>query len=196
MSSEMKRGAIIPAMLLMAGCGLFGTRDPEDPVQPSANFVPPTEPSIVFSNMANAFADLSSLNYAKSFSDSATAGRAFAFEPTPQAGSKYGVFLSWTKQAEVQYFDNFKSQLQSNSVPSLVLSFISQSVSSDSAQFEASYQLTVPHTKPNVAQSAQGRAQFSLQKDNTQSWVIWRWVDLANQTGDFTWSDLKGEFGQ
>ncbi len=146
--------------------------------------------------MASAFTDLSSLNYAKSFSDSATAGRFFVFEPTAQAASKYGAFLNWTKQAETQYFDNFKSQLVSNSVPSLVLNFTSQSVSSDSAQFEATYQLNIPHTKPNVSQSAQGRAQFYLRKDNIQNWVIWRWVDLANQPGDFTWSDLKGEFGQ
>lgn len=188
---------LFAGVLFLCGCGLFDTRGPEDPVQPSANFTPPTEPSLVFSNMSNAFNDLSSLNYGKSFSDSVTAGRSFVFEPTAQAASKYsGVFLNWSRQAEVRYFDNLKSQLQSSAVPSLTLSFTSQSVGSDSAQFEATYQLTVPHLKPNVAQTAQGRAQFYLRKDNVQNWVIWRWVDLAIQPGDFTWSDLKGEFGQ
>ncbi len=192
----------VPLFVLMglgfwcSSCDLFKTREPENPVQPSSTFVPPTEPSIVFSNMVNSFRDVNSLNYGKSFSDSTTAGRTFVFQPTSQAQAQYGVFLSWSRQSEQQYFDRMKSELQSSSVPSLVLSFLSQSVAGDSAQYEASYQLTVPHTRTGVSQSAVGKAQFYLRKDNVQNWVIWRWVDLANQPADFTWSNFKGEFGQ
>ena len=194
----MKAAILISVLLLLtsSSCGIFQTRGPENPVQASANFTPPTEPSIVFSNMENAFRDLNALNYQKSFSDTTAGGRAFVFEPTSQALSKYGVFLAWTKQSELQYFSNFETQLSQGGVPSLVLSFTSQNVGSDSALFEASYQLTIPHTKAGVSQGAQGHAQFYLRKDNFQNWAVWRWVDLANQAGDFTWSDFKGEFGQ
>jgi len=194
----MKTAVLTSGFLLIAcsSCGLFQTREPENPVQASANYVPPTEPSIVFTNMQSAFRDLNGLNYQKSFSDTSSGGPSFVFEPTSQALAKYGVFVSWNRQSELQYFNNFETQLTQGAVPSLVLSFTSQTVGSDSALFEASYQLTIPHTKVNVSQSAIGHAQFYLRKDNFQNWSIWRWVDLSNQSGDFTWSDFKGEFGQ
>lgn len=192
----------VPLFVLMGlgfwhtSCDLFTTREPENPVQPSSTYLPPTEPAIVFSNMVNSFREVNSLNYVKSFSDSSTSGRNFVFEPTSQAQGQYGVFFSWSRQSEQQYFDKIKSELQTSSVPSLVLNFLSQSVGADSAQFEATYQLAVPHTRASVSQSAVGRAQFYLKKDSFQNWVILRWVDLANQPSDFTWSTMKGEFGQ
>ncbi len=146
--------------------------------------------------MENAFLDKNSVNYRRSFSDSATAGRSFVFDPSPQALSKYGVFIGWDRQSEEQYFNTILSQLQPSGVPSLKFTFTAQSVSTDSAFFETTYQLVVPHTKTAVPQTALGRSQFFLVKDNVQNWVIWRWIDFANQQGDFTWSDLKGEFGQ
>ena len=191
----MTRFSLVLFVCFFSSC-IFDTRSPDNPAEPSANYKPPTEPPDVFTNMKNAFADKNALNYRKSFADSATAGRSFAFEATSQALSKYGVFLDWNRQSEEQYFNNISVQLQSLSAPSLLFSFTTQNVSTDSAFFEGSYQLTVPHTKASVPQTALGQAQFYLMKDNIQNWVIRRWVDLANQQGDFTWSDMKGEFGQ
>lgn len=183
--------------LLALTCNIFETRDPENPVQSSANFTPPTDVNIVFDNMTNAFKDLSSFNYIQSFSDSALSGRTFVFQPSSQAASEHsGVFAAWSRQSEQQYFDNFKTQLQPSSVPSLLLSFTSESITADSAIVEGTYQLTIPHTKPAVEQSASGRFQFFLFKDSREFWVVSRWTDLADQPGDFTWSDFKGVFGQ
>jgi len=190
------RSLFLALTLAFASSCIFDTRTPDNPAEPSANYKPPTEATDVFLNMANAFADKNVLNYRKSFADSATAGRSFAFEPTSQSLSKYGVFVGWSRQSEEQYFNNITVQLQPLSAPSLLFTFGTQSVSSDSAFFEGSYQLTVPHTKSSVPQISLGQVQFYLLKDNIQNWVIWRWVDLPNQQGDFTWSDLKGEFGQ
>lgn len=183
------------SLLFFSSC-IFKTREPENPAEPSANYKPPTVASDVFTNMANAFGDKNVVNYRSSFADSSTAGRSFVFEPSPQALSKYGVFLGWNRQSEEQYFNNIVAQLQPSAVPSLNLSFSTQSISTDSAFFEATYQLAVPHTRSLIPQTALGRAQFYLLKNSAQNWVIWRWVDLANQQGDFTWSDMKGEFGQ
>lgn len=192
----MVRLLFLPVFLFFASSCIFDTRTPDDPGEQSANYKPPTEASDVFVNMANAFTDKNALNYKRSFSDSATANRSFVFEPTSQALSKYGVFLGWGRESEGQYFNNITVQLQPFTVPSLQFNFTTQSVSTDSAFFEGSYLLTVPHTRAQVPQTAIGQAQFYLKKDNIQNWVIWRWVDLSNQQGDFSWSDVKGEFGQ
>jgi hypothetical protein len=186
------------AACIQFSCNIFETRDPEPPSQSSSNYVPPTDPSIVFSNMVSAFRDLNSLNYVKSFADSSTSDRSFSFEPTPQAKLKYGgVFLTWTRQSEQQYFENLRSNIPSGSSATLTFDVLNaQSLQSDSAQYEATYRLNVQHSLPNVPTLASGRAQFFLIADRSRNWVIWRWVDLAANPNDFTWSDLKGEFGQ
>jgi hypothetical protein len=148
--------------------------------------------------MANAFRDLNSLNYLKSFADSSTSGRGFSFEPTPQAKVKYtGVFLLWNRQSEQQYFDNLRSKITSGSAAVLVFQTLSaQSLQSDSAQYEATYSLTVPHTVAAVPKVVSGKAQFFLLADRSRNWVIWRWIDLPTGTSNAAWSDLKGEFAQ
>jgi hypothetical protein len=189
-------GLVLAVSLI--GCDIFDTRDPEPPSQSSSSYVPATEPSLVFTNMSNAFRDLNSLNYLKSFADSATAGRGFSFEPTPQAKVKYsGVFLLWNRQSEQQYFDNLKSKIPSGSSASLVFQTLSvQSLQSDSAQYEATYTLTASHSVAAVPKIATGKAQFLLLADRSRNWVIWRWIDVPTGTSGFAWSDLKGEFAQ
>jgi hypothetical protein len=147
--------------------------------------------------MINSFRDLSSINYVRSFSDVAATGRPFVFEPTSQALSRYGAILtSWTRQSEQQYFDNLRSRLPSGTGPTLVLSLSVQSFNSDSALYDATYELTVPHTQTTFPQVATGRAQFSLISDPGGTWSIWRWIDFPDNQNSFTWSEMKGEFGR
>lgn len=186
-------------MIVSVGaCDVFQPRDPEPPSQSSSNYLPPTEPPIVFTNMVNAFRDLNSVNYIRSFSDTASSGRSFQFEPNPQSRLRYGgVFLNWTKQSEQQYFENIRSRLASGTSPVLVFESLSaQSIQSDSAQYEATYRFTVPHTQQNIPTEARGRAQFFMLADKSRNWVIWRWVDIQINQNTFSWSDFKGEFGQ
>ena len=184
--------------LTQVACNIFETRDPEPPSQSSSIFVPATEPSLVFSNMTNAFRDLNSVNYLKSFADSSSAGRSFSFEPTQQAKIKYGgVFLTWSRQSEQQYFENLRSKIPSGSAATLSFESLTvQSLQSDSAQYEATYRLTVPHTVATLATEARGKAQLLLIADRSRNWVIWRWIDLTTSASTFSWSDLKGAFGQ
>jgi hypothetical protein len=185
-------------VLTQLACNIFETREPEPPTQSSSTFEPATEPSFVFSNMTNAFADLNSVNYLKSFADSSSAGRSFSFEPTQQAKIKYGgVFLTWNRQSEQQYFENLRSKIPSGSTATLLFEPPTlQSLQSDSAQYEVTYRLTVPHTVATLPTVATGKAQFLLIADRSRNWVIWRWIDLTTSTSTFSWSDLKGEFGQ
>jgi hypothetical protein len=179
-------------------CNIFETRPPEPPTQSSSSFIPATEPSLVFSNMTNAFRDMNSLNYLKSFADSSTAGRSFSFEPTPQARVKYGgVFPFWSRQSEQQYFENLRARIPSGSTATLVFQSLTvQSLQSDSAQYEATYTLSAPHSVASIPKQATGKAQFLLLADRSRNWVLWRWIDVPTGSSSFTWSDLKGEFAQ
>ncbi len=198
MKSSRSVTIFFPFFLVFAGCGIFDTREPDSPSQTSSSYLPPTEPAIVFTNMTNAFRDLNAVNYARAFADSSTANRNYSFEPTPQARLRYGaVFVNWTRQSEQQFFENTKSKVPSGTVPSLeFLTLVAQSIQSDSAQYEATYRLNIPHTQSNIPKEARGRAIFSMVADKSRNWVIWRWVDIAIAQNDFTWSDFKGEFGQ
>ncbi len=189
---------LLLASLTLGSCNIFETRTPESPAQTSSNYNPPVNASDVFDNMQHAFSDLNTVNYLKSFSDTTNAGRVFQFEPSAQARSQYvGVFLAWSKQSEQQYFDNMKSKIPSGSGASLVLSLNPVSVQSDSAQYDADYQLNIPHTQTGIPKVFQGQAQFFLVRDRlTSTWSIWRWVDLRDAQNDPGWSDLKGAFAQ
>ena len=172
------------------------TRTPDDPSQKSSNYVPPTEPSLVFQNMVNSFRDKNVENYLRSFADNTSSNVIFSFEPTPQAELRYsGVFIQWKKESEKEYFNAMNSKLNAGSVPTLEFQKLTQqSISTDSTQYEAEYILTVPHTQSNVPTQAKGKAQFFLVSDRLQNWVIRRWIDIAENQDDFTWSELKGVF--
>ena len=190
--------ALLLTSVLLASCNIFETRTPESPAQTSSNYSPPINASDVFDNMQFAFSDLNTVNYLKSFSDSTTSGRAFQFDPSPQARSQYiGVFIIWTRRSEQQYFDNMKSKIATGSTASLTFSLNPISIQSDSAQYDADYQMTIPHTQANIAKVFQGRAQFFLIKDRVSStWTISRWIDFRDAQNDLGWSDLKGAFAQ
>ena len=182
--------------ITLVSCNLFKTRTPEEPSQQSSNYIPPTTPSIVFQNMMNAFRDKNSENYYNSFADSSTSDYSFTFEPTYQAQLKYsGVFTSWTKESEKEYFDNIRWKLQSGAVPTLEFdTLIQQGIATDSVQYEAIYKLTVLHTQSNIPTQAKGKAQFFLVSNRSRYWFIHHWIDIAMDQNDFTWSELKGAF--
>ena len=179
-------------------CNLFKTRTPDEPSQQSSNYTPPTEPSLVFQNMVNAFHDMNTVNYLRSFADTVSSDFVFAFEPTPQARLRYSSsFIEWTKLSEQQYFTALLSKLQTGASPTLeFLTLTPQGTTSDSIQYEATYRLTVPLTQSNIPIQVQGSAQFFLVSDRSRNWVIRRWDDFAQNQNDFTWSDLKGSFAQ
>ncbi len=183
---------------LLVSCSLFDTRAADSPVQTSSNYISPLNASDVFDNMQHSFTDLNAVNYANSFSDTSNAGRIFQFEPSAQARNQYiGVFLTWTKQSEQDYFNNVKSWIPAGAAASLTLSLNPISVQTDSAQYDADYQLNIPHTQAGIPKVFQGQAQFFLIRDKlTSTWSIWRWIDLRDAQNDPGWSDLKGAFAK
>ena len=179
--------------LSLISCDLFKTRTPEEPSQQSSNYIPPTDASLVLQNMVSAFQDGDAVNYTKSFSETS-----FSFEPSTSARTRYGgELLSWDKTKEQDYFKNVINSLQPNSKVTLVFTPMTSTNFPDSCEIGTAYQLTVPHTKANVAKVFVGQSQFTIIRDpQIGYWYIRRWVDVGVNPSDSTWSDLKGAFAR
>jgi hypothetical protein len=202
-AASLYKGTLMPRSLVIAigislslnlvSCDLFKTRTPEEPSQQSSNYVPPTDASLVLQNMVNAFKDRDVVNYSKSFSEAS-----FSFEPATSARTRYGgVFMTWDKTKEQQYFENVKNSLQQNSTMTLEFIPLTSTNYQDSCEIGTSYHLNVPHTRTTVAKYFTGQSQFTIIRDpQIGYWYISRWVDVAVNPSDSTWSDLKGVFAR
>ncbi len=185
-------GIFLAAM--MAGCGLFDTRDPESPNTGSATFTPPTSPDIVIENLRNAITERNESNYIRCMPDTLSTGRSFSFLPTASAAARYAsVFTDWSLASEKAYFAALAALTPSSAVSSLTLNGRFTLLASDSAVYQGDYTLVFPHGIGGTAETVQGNLQFVLAPDRTSIWSIVRWIDSPE--GNLpSWSELKGRF--
>lgn len=170
----------------LLGCDVFRTRTPEEPEVVASSYIPATEPSIVFQNIQNAFAEKNVVNYLKSLSDST-----FTFVPSSQAQSIYAsLFQAWNKQSEEQYF----MSLCNKTSPKIDwISLQEQARTTSTVQFEVTYKIT------GLLQNevAEGRSQFLMRLSTSQLWVIDKWFDYEmNTQKSYTWSTVKALYAQ
>ncbi len=185
---------ILPALLFLAGCGLFEPRDPENPAASRLDFLPPTEPSIVIDNLQSAIDQKNIANYTACFSDPASGGRTFVFIPSAEASAQYGLaFASWGIAQEQAYFQNLIARSATNAYAGLLLTQKSQLVTADSVIYSYDYTFTFEHSEAGFPRTAQGNLQFALAPDPANRWSIYRWIDFKTGT-DITWSMFKGKF--
>lgn len=185
---------ILAAAFQLAGCGLFEPRTPEDPSQSSLNYRPPTDHTIVISNLQNAVEQRNVANYTSCFSDPAKQGRPFIFIPSVEAAAQYAsVLANWSLEAEQGYFQNLVAKSPSGAFTSLLLTVKSSDVNPDSVVYSYDYVLTFEHSDPDFPKTARGNLQFTLTRDPNNFWAISRWIDFKT-TDDVTWSTFKGRF--
>jgi len=176
------------------GCGLFGPRDPEPPTQSGLNNRPPTEPSIVIANLQSAIDQKNIVNYAGCFADPSKGNPPFVFIPSADAGALYaGVLSTWSYNDEQAYFQNLIARSPAQAFSSLSLTLKTSTVSADSVVYSYDYVLVFEHTDPGFPRTARGALQFTLRVDNSNFWMIQRWVDFRT-TADISWSHFKGNF--
>ncbi len=188
------RSAAALLLLLASSCDIFETRTPEKPSQGGSTFVPATSPDQVLSNLKNAIAERNTQNYLRSFVDSLSSTRAFEFVPTSSAYARYpSIFSRWTLASERAYFDNVTTLVPASIISSLSLAGAFQILGSDSAQYNADYQLVMPHGIESIPQSVHGNIQLFLATDRNKIWSIYRWIDTGSGS-DPSWSDLKARF--
>lgn len=178
-------------VLLIKGCGIFDTRNPEEPANIRSTFVPPTTPEIVIDNLSFSILEKNSENYVKCISASN-----FLYVPDSKSQLVYGqIFENWDPLDEKRYMDNLISQTNTHASSVLFLdNEIYTQITSDSVSFQADYIIVYQHNRINLPKSAIGNLLLTLNTDENDLYSITRWQDFRQNDTDFTWSELKANF--
>lgn len=193
----------IPVMLvliLLGGCTVFTTRDPESPNSGRSSFLPPTSAQIVVSNFKSAIAEKNTENYIQCFADTAKgAPFAYVFEPSASVSAQYpSLFQVWNIGSERQSFQAMMNKLPSDILPVLQITNDRYDVTTpDSSVYEAEYLFTVPHSVQTVPTQARGYLRLTIRVQNGGLWSIHRWSDSSPIRPDSvgnTWTVLKAKF--
>ncbi len=181
---------IIP-LAVLAGCGLFDTRYPEEPVTVRSTYEPPTTPEAVMRNLSAAILEKNSSNYQKCLPPSG-----FNYVPDSKSQYLYGIiFQNWDINSEKFYFENLISQTNTEASSNLFLSnAVTNLITPDSATYTADYIVVFQHNKTNVPKSSVGNMRLALKADENNFFYILKWEDFRENENDFTWSELKANF--
>lgn len=182
-------------ILVFAGCDIFRTREPENPVQSRNTWIPATTIDLLIENLKNSLNEKSTENYLRCFVDSTLTGKSFYFIPAAESYTTYsGIFSNWNLQNERIYFENLKSKIKDGG--NITLSVFNEdrgTIQGDSVNYSADYLLIAEHSIESLSKEFQGHLQFTLFRNQKGEWSILSWKDFKRS--DFlTWSDLKGRF--
>jgi len=195
-SVNLKVCLLIMLVISLNSCGLFETRDPEDPTNNKSSYLPPTSANIVISNFINAIQEKNTENYMANFSAN-NSEELFVFQPTANAFAIYtSLFDSWDIDDERRSFLSMVSNLTEEAKPVLAISNQKFDVlSPDSAVFIADYILNLSHNLGSIDTDFSGTLQFTLFPKSDGLWCIQRWVDIKTQQDSLeSWSILKAVF--
>lgn len=189
---------IISATLALAaaGCGLFETRGPENPINAGSSFEPPTTPTVVLRNLESALNAANANDYRKCFSDTTKGLPAFVFFPSTQGiAAAPTKFTGWGVQQEEQYIRNIFADLQQGGIASVTFtpSEVTDVPIGDSVQFNASYKVNFPHTRTGAEREAEGTLYFTMRLSRQNEWYITSWQDFMRD-GKSSWSLIKARF--
>jgi len=180
--------------LFIQGCGLFETRDVEPPSNTRSNFIQPTSPDIVLTNLIFSIAEKDLDNYMRCFVDSAFSVRRFNYIPDALSQSSYPVFLNWNLNSERIYFSNLVSATFTDASSNLFADNEILNTAIDSAVMDLDYILVFNHNRNNVAKELKGKLRFVMGTDSRSLWSIHTWYDFIDNNDDTTWSVLKANF--
>lgn len=180
--------SILLVILLLQGCSLFSTRDPDFPITESGTFVQPDTPEQVIENIQSAIAELNTLNYRRSM------GEELVFRPTATAEAREAVFLNWSRVQEEQYFSTVVAAANMANGHGLVLNDRSFAIIGDERfVLDATYILTLNHNRPDADTQVQGRLQWVIEQGSDGLWSLNSWTDQELGSSS-SWSDLKAVF--
>jgi hypothetical protein len=185
-------GTGLPSVLLLifliSGCSLFSTRQPDEPITDSGTFSQPDTPEQVVENIQSAISELNTLNYRRSLADG------MIFRPTASAQARESVFLNWSRPQEEQYFSTMAAAAGSGTGHNLALNDRSFAIISDSKYvLDATYVLTLNHSRPDADKQVQGRLQWVIDQGQDGLWSLTEWTDQELGLSG-SWSDLKAVF--
>ena len=182
----------------LAGCDLFGPRDPEPPIDEGSGFEVPTAPNILLDNLRRSITEANAIDYRRNFSDGTAGLPSFRFTPASDGASiDPGLFANWTVAEEEEYIRDLFSELVEGGIASLVLTppDVSEAALGDSLLYAADYALNVPHTRSGVEREAFGRFVVTMKLSERNEWYITAWQDIALDDRS-TWSVIKARFAR
>lgn len=185
----------IPLLLLIfffPSCGLFDTREPENPISDNQSLPPATSPTLLLDNFKNSFQAKDIQEYEKLFADSS-----LMFIPTQSAFARYNiVFSTWNRTVETESFRNAMSSVNSSSLPQIALTVASNiQYQSDSALYTVDYTIYLPHNRADITTQFSGKSELYISPNKNNIWKIYRWIDIETKK-DSSWSELKGQFAK
>ena len=194
MNNRAAKYSIFYFLLVMfyQGCGIFETRDPQEPETIRSTFYPPTSADIVIDNLSYSIIEKNSDNYFKCLSLNS-----FRYVPDSRSQQQWElIFNNWSVHAEKNYFDNLIAR-QEGGNSSAVLFLDNERLtqySSDSARYQADYIFVFQHNQGNIPKSSRGRMSLTLATESDALYYIRRWEDFRQNDTDFTWSEFKANF--
>ena len=187
----MRRGIVLVCLATaghLAGCGLFGTRDPESPITGSGTYLQPDTPEQVVANIQAAVEELNTLNYRRSFSDS------LVFTPSSTAEANNPILSGWSLTNEEQYFSAVASAAQFSVGHELTLDNPSPvPVSERMSVVDTGYHLIINHNRPDIPTSYEGQLRWEIEQGVDGLWRLRGWTD-RELGSEPTWSLLKAQF--
>jgi hypothetical protein len=178
------------ALIFLAGCDIFETRQAERPVTSRSSFEFPASPEIVVQNLTNALQEKNSQDYVACLVDTNYLSKSYSFIPSSGTGSVYPALAGdWSVKSEEQYVKNVIVKLSSEQKITLTLSNEKYYKGVDSMVYTADYKIQLPQNFTN--NSFQGSLNFTMMMDSRSEWVITRWTDIKSST-NLCWSDMKG----
>jgi len=195
----MKNTLLIILTLLITACGLFETREPEEPESGNVSFIPPSSASIVVSNFINAFNEKNTENYTACFADTTLGdSRPFRFIPSSEAEARWsGFFANWSVENERRYFFSMTTKLSVDVAPEITLSNSRFDIMTpDSAVFTSNYYVKISHSLTTAPTDFQGYMQLTILPKINGLWAIQRWEDISNDKDSIksSFSTLKAIF--
>ncbi len=176
------------SVVFVSGCSLFSTREPDRPITDSGTYIQPDTPEQVIENIQSAISELNTLNYRRSLAEG------LLFRPTATAEARETVFVNWSRAQEEQYFSSMVAAASSGNGHNLALNDRTFAIVNDSRYvLDATYVLTLNHSRPDAETRVQGRLQWVVDQGQDGLWSLSEWTD--QELGlSASWSDLKAVF--
>lgn len=185
------------SLMIFCSCDLFRTRNPEDPGGGnSTQWVFPSDPSTVLTNLETSFGRRSSVDYMRSFISGEDSDSSFEFVPSQEtAAIAPSVFENWDVNRERQFIESLfnSANLPLDSLGELDIIEDRKSVIGSEADLSADYEANIGHVREGTPREIAGRMEVHLARENDGGWYIQRWIDFK-VADKACWSDLKVNF--
>jgi hypothetical protein len=198
---------LVTLSVMLTGCDLFSTREPESPDMGSQFiWTPASTPHLLLENFKGSLEQVDGTNHSKCFisdNDSTTTGEKLYYHFVPRSGldaSRQALFDSWNPTSEKNYLVKLRTLIVKDPKLSVVIS--NEKIEQNdvhSAKVDFNYTVLIPvegtSTVPSsVTGAAQYQAELVTTEQGTKEWrIVWMYDYVASGSSSKTITDLKAE---